>query len=233
MDARLVNIKLLSRLNKLASGDYDNIECFYKVESVNKAQLEWVRRQIHGINISKEGDEESLQRVDDLQFLLKNKPLNTSNKEDLYVESEQLPEDYGWFKSVYIYGSTEDCKEQLMTDVHQIEEGNALEWLSDWSKSPSFEFRQCFYTLSGNRVKVYTNNEFTVSKLELVYYRKPKEFSLEDCQNLDGEITKSSDLEFKDDVCELIIDEAVSILAADIEHISAYQTSSKRKEDNN
>lgn len=233
MDSRLVNIKLLSRLNKLASGDYENIECFYKVEAINKAQLEWSRRQLHGTNLHKEGDEKSTMRVDDLQFLLKGKDLTCSNKKDIYDESETFPTDYGWFKTVRIYGSNETCKDKLMIDVTQIEEGNVNEWLNDWSKRPSFEFRQCFYTLSGNRIKVYTNSEFHVSKLELIYYRKPRLFSLEDCEDIDGNLTAGVDLEFKDDVAELIIDEAASILAADIEHIAAYQTTTKRKEENN
>lgn len=232
MDARLVNIKLLGRLNKLASGDYENLDCFYKVEAINKAQVEWVRRQIHGSNLYKEGDEQSTMRVDDLQKLLKTRKLNTTNK-GLYAESDLIPEDYGWFKTLLIYGTQEECANQLMLDIHHIEEANVTEWLGDWSKKPSFEFRQCFYTLSGNTVRVYTNDEFQISKLELVYYRKPQEFSLEGCDKIDGSESKYSDIEFKDDVAEIIIDEAASILAADIEHISAYQVTSKRKEENN
>ena len=63
-------IKLKQRLNKLDSQDYDNIECWQAVEAFNKAQVEWCRRQLHGINIVKEGDEQSTRRKDDLQVLL-------------------------------------------------------------------------------------------------------------------------------------------------------------------
>ena len=52
-----IQIKVKERLNKLDSLDYDNIECWQIVEAFNKVQIEWARRQLHGGNIYKEGDE--------------------------------------------------------------------------------------------------------------------------------------------------------------------------------
>ncbi len=46
-----LQLKIKQRLNKLASNDYDNIECWQIVEAFNKAQVEWVRRQLHGNNL--------------------------------------------------------------------------------------------------------------------------------------------------------------------------------------
>jgi hypothetical protein len=54
-----IEIKVKQRLNKLDSQDYDNIQCWQIVEAFNKAQVEWVRRQLHGTNAFKEGDESS------------------------------------------------------------------------------------------------------------------------------------------------------------------------------
>lgn len=232
MDARLVQIKLDERLNKLASEDYDNIECWQKREAVRKATLEWTRRQLHGANAFREGDEETTMRVDDLQPLLTLHKFKMTDK-GLYTESELLPENYGWFKSILVYADQGDCVDQLMTDLHHIEEANVPSWLNDSLKSPSFEFRQCFYTLVGNRVRVYTNKEFKVSSVSLTYYRFPIGFDIEGCEHYDGTQGKQVDLEFKDDVAELIIDEAASILAGDIEHMNAYQITQQRKETNN
>jgi len=231
MDANLVKIKIQNRLNKLASGAYANIEDADIIEVINKAALEWVRKQIHGVNVKQEGDEESRMRIDDIQILLKDKALNI-NKKNLFCESSSFPDDYGWFKSVLIYGKKGEC-EDLMRDVHLIEEANANEWLSDWSKKPSFEFRQCFYTLFNNKLKIYTNNEFEITKVLLIYYRLPNKYALDDVYDVNNNLLTKQDLEFKEDVCEIIIDEAVTIIAGDIENVSAYQTSSKRKEENN
>lgn len=233
MNALNAKLKILFRLNKLGSQDYSGIEDVEIREAVNKAQLEWLRRQIHGINVTKEGDEESRVRIDDLQALIKDNKLNVTNR-GLYFETENLPNDYLWFKSVLIYAKTNKCEDkQLMLDVHLIEEANVNEWLNDWSKQPSFNFRQCFYTLANNKLRVYSNGDFQVTDVVLIYYRKPQQYNLEGIEEFDGSISQNSDIEFKDDVAEIIIDEAVSIIAGDIENISAYQTSSKRKEENN
>ena len=74
-------IKVKQRINKLDSQDYDNIECWQIVEAFNKAQVEWVRRQIHGINATKEGDEESTRRIDDLQLLLSTATVKLTKKD--------------------------------------------------------------------------------------------------------------------------------------------------------
>jgi len=74
-----IQIKFRQRLNKLASDDYDNIECWQIVEAFNKAQLEWCRRNLHGNNMFKEGDEVSTRRIDDLQLLLTTLPMTTTD----------------------------------------------------------------------------------------------------------------------------------------------------------
>jgi hypothetical protein len=69
MNNNLLQLKIKQRLNKLSSMDYDNIECWQVQEAFNKAQLEWVRRQLNGINLKREGAEQSVTKVDDLQEL--------------------------------------------------------------------------------------------------------------------------------------------------------------------
>ena len=70
MNNSTLQLKIRERLNKLASNDYDNIECWQVVEAFNKVQIEWTRRQLRGSNIFQDGDEQSRRRVDDLQRLL-------------------------------------------------------------------------------------------------------------------------------------------------------------------
>ena len=88
-----LQIKFRQRLNKLASNDYDNIECWQIVEAFNKAQLEWCRRNLHGNNMYKEGDEASKRRIDDLQPLLNRLVLTGVNNAD-HFEGNNFPVDY-------------------------------------------------------------------------------------------------------------------------------------------
>ena len=92
MENSTLLIKLKQRLNKLDSNDYDNIECWQFIEAFNKAQIEWCRRNLHGGNMYKEGDELSKKRIDDLQPLLIEQSL-TGTQYDNYFEATNFPVD--------------------------------------------------------------------------------------------------------------------------------------------
>jgi len=214
-----VSAKIDSRLNKAASGDYDNIWNYHKKEAFSKAISEWVRRQIHGKNQTQEGDEETAMRVDDLQVLLKSENLSFRNK-GLYVETEKLPADYLYFKRLSPLVSTSRCPKGRNILSYLKEEANVDVWIT----MPSFNFEETFHTLIGNKIRVYHNNDFNIDKVSLTYYRKPKTYSF---KNLDEVV------EFKDDVCEILVDEAVKIIASDIESANQKTLSQERIEVNN
>ena len=227
-----ITIKMKQRLNKLDSQDYDNITCWQVVESFNKAQVEWVRRQLHGINVVKEGDEQSTRRKDDLQKLLIREPL-VAAKKDIYYEGN-IPIDYLQWKRVDIYANKECCDRRRMT-VYLAEEGNLNQLLRDKSKQPNFEWAETFATLIDNTVHLYTNGEFEISEALLTYYRQPTKIQILNCSDPYTGVTSIAEVEceFKDDIIELIIDEAVSILAGDIESTNQYTRSQQSAERSN
>jgi hypothetical protein len=225
-------IKMKQRLNKLDSQDYDNIECWQVVESFNKAQVEWSRRQLHGINLTKEGDEQSTRRKDDLQVLLNTSDLTLADK--AYYYRAPLPVDYLQWKRVDVYAKKGCCDKRRMT-VYLAEEGNLNQLLRDKSKQPSFEWAETFATLINNTVHVYTNEEFDITMADLVYYRQPRKIQIQGCVDPYTGVASAVNVEseFKDDIIELIIDEAVSILAGDIESGNQFSRSSESAERNN
>ena len=227
-----ITIKMKQRLNKLDSNDYDNIECWQIVESFNKAQVEWTRRQLHGINLVKEGDEQSTRRKDDLQILLQTFNLGLVNKE--YYYTSVLPVEYLQWKRVDVYAQKECCDKRRMT-VYLAEEGNLNQLLRDKSKQPNFEWAETFATLKGGNVNIYTNGEFIVQQADLVYYRQPIKIQINGCVDPYTSIQSTAEVqcEFKDDIIELIIDEAVSILAGDIESGNQFSRGSEGAERNN
>jgi hypothetical protein len=227
-----ITIKIKQRLNKLDSQDYDNITCWQVVEAFNKAQVEWSRRQLHGINVVKEGDEQSTRRKDDLQKLLIQTPLG-SVKKDLYYEGD-IPQNYLQWKRVDIYAKKDCCDRRRMT-VYLAEEGNLNQLLRDKSKQPNFEWAETFATLINDTVHLYTNNEFEVEDAYLTYYRQPVKIQIAGCSDPYTGITSTTnvDCEFKDDIIELIIDEAVSILAGDIESGNQFSRTQESAERSN
>ena len=227
-----ITIKMKQRLNKLDSNDYDNIECWQIVESFNKAQVEWARRQLHGINLVKEGDEQSTRRKDDLQILLDTFNLGLVNKE--YYYTSILPVEYLQWKRVDVYAQKECCDKRRMT-VYLAEEGNLNQLLRDKSKQPNFEWAETFATLKGGNVNIYTNGEFAIQQADLIYYRQPIKIQINGCVDPYTSIQSTAEVqcEFKDDIIELIIDEAVSILAGDIESGNQFSRGSEGAERNN
>jgi hypothetical protein len=227
-----LTIKIKQRLNKLDSQDYDNLECWQIVESFNKAQVEWVRRQLHGINLVKEGDEGSTRRKDDLQILMETFPLNIANKD--YYYDGLLPEDYLQWKRVDIFANKNCCEKRPMM-VYLAEEANLRELLRDKSKQPNFEWGETFATLKGGYVNLYTNGEFNIEAADLIYYRQPIKIQILNCVDPYTNIQSTQEVqcEFKDDIIELIIDEAASILAGDIESVNQFSRGTEGAERNN
>jgi hypothetical protein len=225
-------IKIKERINKLDSQDYDNIECWVVVEAFNKAQVEWARRQLHGINQVREGDEQSTRRKDDLQVLLVTETLPTVDKE--YYFKGTLPEDYLQWKRVDVFAQKDCCDKRRMT-VYLAEEGNLNLLLRDKAKQPNFDWAETFATLKGNNVNVYTDGVFNVQQLDLIYYRQPVKIQVQGCvdpyTNTASVVNVPS--EFKDDIIELIIDEAASIIAGDIESGNQFSRGSEGAERNN
>lgn len=212
-----VDTKIDLRINKGASSDYDMIWKYVKEEAFNKAVNEWVRRQYHGNNTKQEGDEETTMRVDDLQVLLKKEYIGMRNR-DLYTEIT-LPSDYLYFKRVTPYISKDGCS-TISIQSYLKEEANVDSLIT----LPSYKFEETFHTLIGNKAHIYHNKDFTVEKVALTYYRKPIVYNFKKL---------SSTVEFKDDISELLVDEACKIIASDIESLNAKALTESRVENNN
>lgn len=232
MDNNTLQIKVKERLNKLGSFDYDNIECWQIAEAFNKEQLAWVRRQIDPTAVSADSDESSKMQIDDIQNLLT--PVNlTSAKKDLYYETQFLPADYLYFKRISVNSKNNCCPARKMV-VYLEEVANVDVMLSGEFTKPSFEWGETFCTIQGNRIRIYTNNEFDIEAPELTYYRKPREVKFEGCVDIEtgAPITANVTCEFKDDIAELILESAVAVLAGDIESITQYQKSKSEAQSN-
>ena len=229
-----IQLKIKQRLNKLASNDYDNIECWQIVEAFNKGQVDWCRRNLHGLNVVKEGDEQSKRRIDDLNILLIDFPVVITDR-ITYWETNIFPTNYLEWKRISVTATSDCCTDPRLMVVYQVEDGNVPILLRDENKKPSFEWGETFCTLKNNRVQIYTNDEFNIQSPILTYYRQPRRIEILNC--VDPYTTQVSlvdvECEFKDDIVELFIDEAAKILAGDIESMTQFQRNSQSVEGNN
>ena len=228
-----IQIKVKQRINKLASNDYDNILAWQIVEAFNKGQVAWCRRNLMGTNMSKTGDEASKRRIDDLQILLTERPLQMLKK-DLYYQSSVIPKDYLEWKRISAFAKNGCCDKRKMV-IYLAEEANVDELLRDYNKKPSFEWGETFATILGNKIKVFTNNDFELESTMLTYYRQPRRIEILGVSDpYTGNVsTANVECEFKDDLVEIFIDECVKILAGDLEDVTANQIADNSVETNN
>lgn len=197
-----VSSKMDMRLNKGASADNDNLWSYHKQDAFNKAVTDWVRRTKRGKNQTREGDESTDTRVDDLQVLLKKETMTVRDR-GIYIETGRVPADYLYYKRLTPVVSKGICTGVIIKS-HLKEEANVDELIS----TCSFDFEETFHTLIGNRANVYHNKDFKVERVELTYYRNPKFYNFKKLSDI---------IEFKNDVCEILVDEACKILSSDIE----------------
>ena len=232
MNNNLLQIRIKERLNKLSSQDYDNIECWQIAEAFNKAQIEWVRRQVHGNNIRKEGDESSKMMIDDLQVLLTEHDFTGVNR-DVYFETAVLPENYLYYKAVNVRSKTNCCPNRSMS-CYLAEVADVSNLIIDPFKKPSAAWGETFMTMLGNRFRIYHNGEFEIVDPKLIYYRKPRNVSFQNCVDPATEqVTLDVESEFKDDIVELILEDAAAILAGDMEAFNQYQRGETNSQTNN
>ena len=234
MNNATIQLKIQQRLNKLASNDYDNIECWQIVEAFNKGQVTWCRRQLHGINQKQEGDEQSKRAIDNLQVILSEIPV-TMQANDLYHESVDLPSEYFEWKRISCVAKDPCCDNERRMVVYLAEEANVDELLRDKIKQPSFAWGETFCTLKDGKLRIYTNGDFEVDTASLSYYRQPRRIQIAGCVDPYTQQLSTVDVEceFKDDIIELFVDEAAKILAGDIESFPQVQTATQAVETNN
>jgi hypothetical protein len=234
MNNSTIQIKIKQRLNKLDSNDYDNIETWQIAEAFNKAAVEWSRRQLHGGNIYKEGDEYSKRRIDDMQVLLEELPL-TGVQSTEYFETTNFPIDnYLEFKRVSAYFKNECCPKR-QAKVYLSEEANVELILRDPLKRPDFEWAETFCTILGNKIRIYNNDKFNIVDPILTYYRRPAYIQVTGTLDSYTGLISTVDVEseFKDDIVELILDEAASIISGDIDNYDQMQVAQQAAERSN
>ena len=234
MENSTLLIKLKQRLNKLDSNDYDNIECWQFVEAFNKAQIEWCRRNLHGGNMYKEGDELSKKRIDDLQPLIRELSLTGAETDD-YFQSNNFPVDtYLEFKRVTTQAKDDCCTPRSMT-VYLAEEANVSLLLRDPLKNPDFDWGETFCTMLGNTIRIYRTSNFNIVNPILTYYEKPVLIQVEGCVDPYTGLTSTTNVncQFKDDLVEVMLDDTAALIAGDIENIYQAQRGVQAAERNN
>lgn len=237
MNNSTILIKVKNRLNKISSQDFSNLPSWNIVEAFNKGQLQWCRRNLHGTNSKQEGDEKSTSRIDDLQKLIKTLPkIMLQDKGVFYQTSDNSwPKDYLRYKRISALVTKECCPKPKPIQIYLGEEDNVELYLRDANVKPDYAWAETFATITGNRLNIYHDNQFDMTTVDLVYYRKPLAIQIAGVVDLSTGTSSlvNMECEFNDDLTELLIDESASILAFDMENQIQAQRLTQDTEKNN
>lgn len=223
MNNNLLQLKIKDALNKLDSKDYDNIECYKIMMAVNKAQFEIVRETLDPKIQGKQGVEQSTSRIGDLQILLDSVDLKGTNK-PRYFESVELPKNYNRYSRVDAYAKSEECPDKRILKIDLAEVANESDFARDTNYRADFDWAETTSTVQGNKIRIATR-DFIVLDAELVYYRNPRLVKIAGCKDPEtGDmITVDSELEFKRDFNEIIVNKAVEILSVNLDDYNRAQ----------
>lgn len=213
VDTILLKMKL--RLNKLDSQDYDNLEIWQLLELYNRAQLLFVRSNLHGNNIYREGDEGSKRRIDDFNRLLKRVSLSYVIKDRLITSD--APSDYMLYKSLSIVGNTDCCDyKDIKVYISKVVNDDIIKDNSLYNCS--YEWGETYGISIGNHFEIDISCLKDIRDVVLTYYRYPVNIEKAGHYNVITKVVSTTDVgsEFTDDTTEVIIDYAVSLAGADI-----------------
>lgn len=147
---------------------------------------------------------------DDNRYLQKIKVLNKKISkvgQDSRSDHFKLEPDYFDLLDVIVYAGSGKCTNQRLFSK-EVKGENLNLLLDDPFSVPSFKYRECFYIVSEDSVKIY-REDFEINSAELSYYRYPKQIRLADENNPESEFIEI-ELEFDDKLTERIISLAAS-----------------------
>lgn len=231
-----IQIKVKEYLNKLSSNDFQNIRCWQIANAFNSYQSEWCRRNLHGANSSKEGDSESLSRLDDFQHLVKKTPpLNFKDKGEYFqTDISMWPTDYFRYERIGLTVTNDCCSSPKRMVVYLCEEANIDIFLNDSYRKPGYKWGETFATINDGALNIYHGGEFKIHECIFTYYRQPTKIQIAGCVDTNGQaITTDVECEFSDDLIEVLVAGAAEQLAGNIENAFQNQRLNQDVEKNN
>lgn len=164
----------------------------------NETQRRWLNKNTPEVNAD---------QIANVQSIIVNNLLTPTKVQKEYVEFD-LPKD--WFSSAdcYIFANYGECKNTIV-NIYQTRSINVRKLLADEATTPSFDFRETFYTIEHDKIKVY-KNDFDIVSLSFNYYKEPKNISIAGGVDANNNTTQDVHPELADIFVDQIISEAAT-----------------------
>lgn len=147
-----------------------------------------------------------------------------SDKENPDSSLFSIPDDFFAFSNVSGVFSEGEC---TVTDFNmwEVKNENPHELLADEFNAPSFDFRETFYTIGEDSIRVYKKG-FSVDSVLMTYYRYPKSVDIEGYIKSDNTNSSNIDPELDDKLIGIILNMIEKQFALNESEYGRYQLDS-------
>jgi hypothetical protein len=184
--------------------------------AVNEAQYQFIEWVLEKRN---EDDIRLIQKL-----LIPDKKLKESSKTtDSHYFT--IPTDFFDLATLRAIAKTSTCKDSIK--LWEAKAENTQELLFDEHNKPSFYFRESFYYIANNTIRVFID-DFLIDALFMSYYRYPRIIDIEGYITLDGINSSTSNPEWDDKTMNRIISIAVKNLNINTDNLQHFQIDNTR-----
>lgn len=166
---------------------------------------------------------------DDIRYLQKlvvySKDISKNRSIDNQISDLfSLPSDYFDFINVSGVFSRGECSASDF-NLWEAKNENVNELLADEFNKPSYDYRDCFYTIGEEGIRVY-KGDFNVDKLFLSYYRYPNPVDISGYIKSDNSSSTDVDPELDDKLVDIILNMVEKQFALNESEYNRYQIDS-------
>jgi hypothetical protein len=207
--------KVREKLNENSINDNIAFDDSRIILAVNEAQnrfIEWIYEK---------------KNEDDIRLIQKFlQPSSLQKHSDDEISSYfSLPADYFEFVNLKSKAKKSECIGNLL--LFEVKSFDYNELLHDINNMPSFEYRESFYYIQNNKVRIF-KADFEVISVVIDYYRYPKKIDVQGYINIDNTPSVESHPEWDDRTMDRIINIAVRDLNINSDNLQKTQADNFR-----
>lgn len=229
--------KLDMRLNKKVSNEHQSIPLEDKILALNEAQVKLIKKKVGTNNIYGLGLDSFKKRYEDLQSLIVQfEPLSVTATTDIYdawqADLTLLHNKFMFPLDMYAIATKGSCSGRVIYLSKLVKHGDISTLMANTHYAPSFEWQESFAVISSNKIIIYTDSTFDVTKFNLSYMRYPQKIDSAGYINFDSTVSANQDCELPDYLEDELLDLAILELAMDTENVPVVQFNETRNKTN-
>lgn len=206
--------KIDLKLNKVASGNHQDIPLPDKILILNEAQIRLLKKKVNINNLYQSGFDSFRSRYQDLQNLVV--PYETvvpTKTTEVYPSySTKVKDNFYLPVDIIAIASKDSCKERIINVPRLVKHSDLSTLMNNSHFNPSFDFQETLAVMSSDNIIVYSG-DFAIDELKISYLRYPQKIDFEGYNNFDGTPSTTVDCELPDQLEDELVALAVTELA--------------------